>query len=99
MDFIRQLIMCRADMTVEWAAPYPDALGNEHHIDGYGVPHTCTKWVSRWLRACERRIETTNHNVGRYVRLYDREQAATASAARALATAARRGVSNEGKLQ
>ncbi|CAD6586627.1 MAG: hypothetical protein ASARMPRED_002780 [Alectoria sarmentosa] len=44
MDYIRQLIMCRADMTVEWAAPYPDALGNEHHIDGYSVPHTCTNW-------------------------------------------------------
>ena len=49
MDYIRQLIMCRADMTIEWAAPYSDALGNKHHIDGYGVPHTCTKWVSRWL--------------------------------------------------
>ena len=46
MDYIRQLIMCRADMTVEWAAPYPDAIGNEHHIDGYGIPRTCTKWVS-----------------------------------------------------
>jgi len=46
MDYIRQLIMCRADMTIEWAAPYPDALGNENHIDGYGIPHTCTKWVS-----------------------------------------------------
>ena len=56
MDYIRQLIMCRADMTVEWAAPYPDTLGNKDHIDGYGVPHTCTKWVSGWSRACEKRI-------------------------------------------
>lgn len=52
MDYIRQLIMCRADMTIEWAAPYPDALGNSDHIDGYGVPHTCTKWVSSMDQEC-----------------------------------------------
>jgi hypothetical protein len=46
MDYIRQLIMCRADMTIEWAAPEPDQLGNKFHINGYGIPHTCTKWVS-----------------------------------------------------
>ena len=67
MDYIRQLIMCRADMTVEWAAPYPDALGNEHHIDGYSVPHTCTNWVIRWPRARKRRCIAADHNVGQHV--------------------------------
>ncbi|TLD38705.1 hypothetical protein E2P81_ATG01248 [Venturia nashicola] len=42
MDFIRQLTLCQADMTVEVAAKYPATNGKKYHIDGYGTEHTCT---------------------------------------------------------
>lgn len=40
-DYLRQTILCRADTTIE-----SRSLTNPVHIDGYGPPHTCRKWVS-----------------------------------------------------
>lgn len=47
MDYLRQTILCNADLTVEWEAL---TEGEEKlptgHIDGYGVMHQCRDWVS-----------------------------------------------------
>ena len=51
MDYIRQLIVCNADTTIEWRAAYPASNGNPYHIDGYGVTHQCKNIVSRLLQA------------------------------------------------
>jgi hypothetical protein len=46
MDYLRQTILCNADLTVEWEAL---TEGKEKlptgHIDGYGVTHQCRDWV------------------------------------------------------
>ena len=44
-DYLRQNIQCNSDMTIEWADPKPDELGNLYHINGYGVQHQCRKRV------------------------------------------------------
>jgi hypothetical protein len=46
LDYIRQLIICHADMTLEPRAAYPASNGNPYHIDGYGTAHTCKNHVS-----------------------------------------------------
>ena len=40
-DYLRQSILCQADLTLEWAS-----YVNTSHIDGYGPPHQCRNWVS-----------------------------------------------------
>ena len=45
MDYIRQLILCQADMTVEVAAKYPAPNGQRFHIDGLGMSHECKDQV------------------------------------------------------
>ncbi|KUJ21547.1 uncharacterized protein LY89DRAFT_767551 [Mollisia scopiformis] len=42
-DYLRQSVECVSDMTIEWADPEPDELGNLYHINGYGVLHQCRK--------------------------------------------------------
>ena len=49
MDYIRQLILCQADMTIEVAAKYPATNGKKYHIDGYGTKHVCKDKVSTWF--------------------------------------------------
>lgn len=46
LDYIRQLIICQPDMTLEPRAAYPASNGNPYHIDGYGTAHTCKNHVS-----------------------------------------------------
>lgn len=43
-DYVRQGLMCAADMTVEW--PRVEADGSRFAIDGWGVGHRCASWVS-----------------------------------------------------
>lgn len=44
-DYLRQLILCHGDMTVEWAAEKSEP-GERDHIDGYGIPHQCKNKAS-----------------------------------------------------
>ena len=46
MDYLRQAILCNADLTLEWRSDV-----DPKHIDGYGPPHRCRKWddVQKWL--------------------------------------------------
>jgi hypothetical protein len=46
MDYIRQMILCHADLTLEPRASYPASNGNPYHIDGYGTQHMCKNYVS-----------------------------------------------------
>ncbi|MCJ1358910.1 MAG: hypothetical protein MMC33_008910 [Icmadophila ericetorum] len=45
-DYLRQSILCQADLTLEWAS-----YVNTSHIDGYGPPHQCRNWddVYKWM--------------------------------------------------
>jgi hypothetical protein len=43
-DYIRQALMCNADLTVEW--PRTEADGSRVAVDGWGVTHQCKNWVS-----------------------------------------------------
>lgn len=43
-DYIRQALMCNADLTVEW--PKTEADGRRIAVDGWGVQHQCKNWVS-----------------------------------------------------
>lgn len=44
LDYIRQGVMCSADMTVEW--PREERGGPSSAVDGWGVGHQCKSWVS-----------------------------------------------------
>lgn len=48
-DYIRQALMCNADLTVEW--PKTEANGERVAVDGWGVQHQCKNWVSKSLEA------------------------------------------------
>lgn len=43
-DYIRQALMCNADLTVEW--PRTEEDGRRIAVDGWGVSHQCKNWVS-----------------------------------------------------
>ncbi|KAL1586399.1 hypothetical protein WHR41_05290 [Cladosporium halotolerans] len=43
-DYIRQALMCNADLTVEW--PKTEANGERVAVDGWGVQHQCKNWDS-----------------------------------------------------
>lgn len=43
-DYIRQALMCNADLTVEW--PREEESGERVAVDGWGVEHQCKDWVS-----------------------------------------------------
>jgi hypothetical protein len=43
-DYIRQALMCNADLTVEW--PRTEESGERVAVDGWGVTHQCKNWVS-----------------------------------------------------
>lgn len=43
-DYIRQALMCNADLTVEW--PRTEESGERVAVDGWGVAHQCKNWVS-----------------------------------------------------
>jgi hypothetical protein len=46
-DYIRQALMCNADLTVEW--PREEESGERVAVDGWGVEHQCKDWVSSVL--------------------------------------------------
>ncbi|PSK53162.1 hypothetical protein B9Z65_3362 [Elsinoe australis] len=41
-DYIRQGLMCNADLTVEWPKEEPD--GGRFAVDGWGIQHQCKSW-------------------------------------------------------
>ncbi|KAM0723823.1 hypothetical protein Q7P37_000813 [Cladosporium fusiforme] len=43
-DYIRQALMCNADLTVEW--PRTEENGERVAVDGWGVTHQCKNWDS-----------------------------------------------------
>jgi hypothetical protein len=43
-DYVRQALMCHADLTVEW--PRTEEDGRRLAVDGWGVAHQCKNWVS-----------------------------------------------------
>lgn len=43
-DYIRQALMCHADLTVEW--PRTEEDGRRFAVDGWGISHQCKNWVS-----------------------------------------------------
>ena len=43
-DYIRQNVMCNADLTLEW--PRTESDGIRSAFDGWGIPHQCKDWVS-----------------------------------------------------
>lgn len=43
-DYIRQALMCNADLTVEW--PRTEEDGRRVAVDGWGITHQCKNWVS-----------------------------------------------------
>jgi hypothetical protein len=45
-DYLRQMIMCNADMTLEGLASKPAESGGGDHIDGFDVEHQCKDMVS-----------------------------------------------------
>lgn len=45
MDYLRQTILCNADLTIEWEALTVKERLPTGHIDGYGVTHQCRDWV------------------------------------------------------
>ncbi|QSZ36207.1 hypothetical protein DSL72_007333 [Monilinia vaccinii-corymbosi] len=49
-DYIRQAIICSADMTIEWAMEMPDGKA-PFTVDGWGITHTCRDWESvlKWM--------------------------------------------------
>lgn len=44
LDYVRQGLMCSADLTVERPREEPD--GSRFAVDGWGVGHECKSWVS-----------------------------------------------------
>ena len=42
-DYLRQGLMCNADLTFEW--PREEKDGARFAVDGWGVTHTCKDWV------------------------------------------------------
>lgn len=48
-DYIRQALMCNADMTVEW--PRVEEDGSRFAVDGWGIDHQCKDWdsVMAWM--------------------------------------------------
>jgi hypothetical protein len=50
-DYIRQGLMCNADLTVEW--PREEENGERVAVDGWGVEHQCKDWVSWSLSLLE----------------------------------------------
>ncbi|PNS17447.1 Meiosis protein mei2 [Sphaceloma murrayae] len=48
-DYIRQGIMCSADLTVEWPKEEPD--GGRFSVDGWGIQHQCKSWegIRAWM--------------------------------------------------
>lgn len=49
-DYIRQALMCNADLTVEW--PREEEDGRRIAVDGWGVAHQCKNWVSLTKSVC-----------------------------------------------
>jgi len=49
-DYLRQALMCAADMTLEWAAEVPPG-GVPFTVDGWGITHQCRNWnqVIGWV--------------------------------------------------
>ncbi|KAI9640575.1 hypothetical protein NHQ30_010873 [Ciborinia camelliae] len=49
-DYLRQAIMCSADMTIEWAEEVPEGKA-PFSVDGWGIPHMCRNWegVLKWM--------------------------------------------------
>ena len=43
-DYLRQGLMCNADMSLEW--PRTEEDGRRFAVDGWNVPHQCVDWVS-----------------------------------------------------
>jgi len=43
-DYLRQALMCHADLTVEW--PRTEADGRRFAVDGWNIEHQCKSWVS-----------------------------------------------------
>ena len=48
LDYLRQLVMCGGDMTLEWPAP-----GQRVNVDGWGISHQCQDWnaIYEWSSA------------------------------------------------
>ncbi|KAF2150666.1 hypothetical protein K461DRAFT_280670, partial [Myriangium duriaei CBS 260.36] len=48
-DYIRQALMCNADMTVEW--PRAEDDGSRFAVDGWGIDHQCKDWdsIMKWM--------------------------------------------------
>lgn len=49
-DYLRQAMMCSADMTIEWAMEMPDGKP-PLTVDGWGITHMCRDWkhVLKWM--------------------------------------------------
>jgi hypothetical protein len=49
-DYLRQALMCAADMTLEWAAEVPSGKV-PFTVDGWGITHQCKNWneVIGWM--------------------------------------------------
>ncbi|TGO76835.1 hypothetical protein BELL_0134g00070 [Botrytis elliptica] len=49
-DYLRQAMMCSADMTIEWAMEMPDGKP-PFTVDGWGITHMCRDWkhVLKWM--------------------------------------------------
>jgi hypothetical protein len=45
-DYIRQMIQCHGDTTIEWASEEVNEEEVMLKINGYGIPHQCKNWVS-----------------------------------------------------
>ena len=54
IEYLRQMIQCHADMTVEYATSEPDDPWNPYHISGYGIPHQCMNWDAMYPWIAER---------------------------------------------
>jgi hypothetical protein len=42
-DYLRQAIMCAADVTLEWGVQVPPGE-QPSTINGWGIPHVCKDW-------------------------------------------------------
>ena len=45
-DYLRQGLMCNADMALEW--PRTEEDGKRFAVDGWGIPHECRNWDEVW---------------------------------------------------
>jgi hypothetical protein len=59
-DYIRQAIMCNADMTLEWAEVSPSGKVIAS-VDGWGIPHTCRSWDDAVEWTLKHKAPSTNH--------------------------------------